>query len=605
MVMVKTSGDALLTVINDILDFSKVEAGKLELDNTDFALRDTLDDALKLFGVRAHARGLELAYSVAADVPDHLVGDPARLRQVVLNLVGNALKFTDWGEVILRVAAESAEGSEVRLHFAVSDTGCGIPAEKRRLIFDPFTQADGSVTRRHGGTGLGLTISARLVELMGGRIWVDSEVGKGSTFHFTVAFGRVPHADSKVRRAFSYPLAGTRVLVVDDNATNRLILEAMLRGWSMVPVAVADGQTALVELEKAALAGAPYPLVLLDSLMPGMSGFDVATQIRARPYLVGVSVMMLTSEDVSGHARHCQELGVAAYLIKPIKQAELRRSIEDVLGAVGAAPAALASIGKAVPAAPAPRRSLRILLAEDNPINQQLAVSLLQKQGHSVTVASDGRQAVVAWESESFDVVLMDVQMPEMDGFEATAAIRGRERLTGRHTPIIAMTAHAMRGDEERCLQAGMDGYLAKPVRANDLIGALQSLVSSPEAADHATPAPAGKPFDRAAALAAAEGDQEVLCHMAQLFDKQAPVLCDQLRQAIREGCHATLRRVAHTLKGSLGSLGAEQAWSLAQALEQQGEKGDLAGCQELYQQLEDEVDRVQAVLAQIMGVAV
>jgi len=392
---------------------------------------------------------------------------------------------------------------------------------------------------------------------------------------------------------------------VDDNATNRFILEAMLRSWSMVPVLAADGETALAELERIAQAGTPYPLVLLDSMMPGMSGFDLAARIRERPHLVGVAIMMLTSEDVLGHAARCRALGVAAYLIKPIKQSELRRAIEVVLGTVGNAVPGPEPTGNVVDSRsgqPA-TRSLRVLLAEDNAINQHLAVSLLRKQGHTVTVAADGRRAVQAWESESFDVVLMDVQMPEMDGFEATAAIRSREGSTGRHTPIIAMTAHAMQGDRERCLAAGMDDYIPKPVRSHDLAQAIARMFAAPGAESTGTTEKLNPEFDRNAALAAAEGDEELLQRMARLFEDQSPVLLEQVRRALHEDDGKALCRAAHTLKGSLGSVGATSAWEATQELEHRGASGDVVHARAAYRNLEQEIAKVLAVLAEFTRV--
>jgi two-component system, sensor histidine kinase and response regulator len=533
-------------------------------------------------------------------VPDRLVGDPGRLRQVAINLVGNAIKFTDKGEVVLRVEPEAVADSTVSLHFAISDTGSGIPAEKLQTIFEPFTQADGSATRRHGGTGLGLTISARLVELMGGRLWVESQVGRGSTFHFTASFVRNKQSTPSVRFTCSYPLAGMHVLIVDDNATNRLILTAVLSGWSMKPSAVDSGAAALVELQRMARTGSPYPLVLVDGMMPGMSGFELVGLIKKRPDLGGMTVMMLTSDDVSGHAARCRELGVAAYLIKPIKQAELRRSIEEVLSSKD-------TIAASVPAVPQPQQAagpaLHFLLAEDNLINQQLAVRFLEKQGHRVTVVGDGREAVAAWQAQPFDMVLMDVQMPEMDGFEATAAIRAAEQGTGRHTTIVALTAHALRGDEQRCLNAGMDGYLSKPIRSQDLAAAIARLAPPPPSSD-SLPA-AGEPqaeeevYGLGKALQAAEEDHELLQKMAECFEHQAPVLLEQIRLALQEGNPDAVRRAAHTLKGSAGSLGAKRAWSAAEALEQLKDHGDLARSEDLYRGLADEVERVRIVLVE------
>jgi len=467
---VKISADALITVINDILDFSKIEAGKLEFESTPYDVRDCISNALKTISVRADEKGLELLCEVAADVPDAVVGDSSRLRQILLNLVGNAIKFTEEGEVAVTVAREQGTGSGCLLRFTVADTGIGIPPEKQKSIFDAFSQADASTTRKYGGTGLGLTISTRLVQMMNGRIWVESEVGTGTKFHFTLEVGV---ADPKtVQVGTPAPpelLRGVKTLIVDDNRTNRRILEGMLVRWEMRPSQAESGEAALQELLGAYRAGTPYEVILTDMHMPHMDGFGLIERIRQHPELSAATIMMLTSAGHRGDAARCQALGVSAYLLKPIRQSELREAIARVLGA--------AELDGPIPLitrfslsdAQEPGTRLRILLAEDNPVNQRLAVRLLEKRGHRVIVASNGQEAVAALDAAAIDLVMMDVQMPVMDGFEATAAIREKETGTGRHLPIVALTAHAMKGDRERCLDAGMDGYLAKPIRAEEL----------------------------------------------------------------------------------------------------------------------------------------
>jgi signal transduction histidine kinase/CheY-like chemotaxis protein/HAMP domain-containing protein len=467
---VKTSSDTLLTVINDILDFSKIEAGKIDLEAVDFNLRETMESTLKTVALRADEKGLELLCEVAAEVPELVRGDSTRLRQIVLNLVGNAIKFTEKGEVAVRTAVESKENSELLLHFTVSDTGIGIPEDKRELIFAPFSQADTSTTRKYGGTGLGLTISTRLVEMMGGRIWVESEVGRGSQFHFTAKLGIADPKEIKIGTiAPPEVLRGVRVLVVDDNKTNRRILEGMLTRWEMKSTLVEDGEAALEQLSAAREAGAPFGLILTDMHMPKMNGFELIEKIRERPELSTATIMMLTSAGHRGDAARCQELGIAAYLLKPIRQSELREAIARVLGARPQDGAIPLITRFSVQDAREPDAFLRILLAEDNLVNQRLAVRLLEKRGHYVAVAANGLEALAALEKESFHLVFMDVQMPEMDGLEATAAIREREKLSGLHQPIIALTAHAMKGDREKCLAGGMDGYLTKPIRSQEL----------------------------------------------------------------------------------------------------------------------------------------
>jgi PAS domain S-box-containing protein len=467
---VKMSADSLLVVINDILDFSKIEAGKIDLEAVDFDLRDCLELALKTLALRADEKGLELLCEVAAEVPPVVRGDSTRLRQVVINLVGNAIKFTADGEVAVKVQVEARDGHDCILRLTVSDTGIGIPEEKHELIFAPFSQADTSTTRKYGGTGLGLTISTRLVEMMGGRIWVESEVGKGSQFHFTTRVGVADAKEIKVGTiAPPEILRGVKVLVVDDNRTNRRILEGMLRRWEMKSTPVESGEEALAQLSAAREAQEPFRLILTDMHMPGMDGFALIERIRQKPELATATIMMLTSAGHRGDAARCQELGVAAYLLKPIRQSELREAIARVLGASEQDGAIPLVTRFSLQDARDPSAFLRILLAEDNAVNQRLAVRLLEKRGHHVVVAGNGREALEALGKASFDLVLMDVQMPEMDGMEATAAIREKEKDSGFHQPIIALTAHAMKGDREKCLGSGMDGYLTKPIRPPEL----------------------------------------------------------------------------------------------------------------------------------------
>jgi PAS domain S-box-containing protein len=603
--LVKSSADALLTVINDILDFSKIEAGKLDLDPVPFHLPDAVGDALKTLALRAHSKGLELTCDVRPDVPELAVGDAGRIRQVLTNLVGNAIKFTDRGEVGVRVERVSFEGGRHRLRFTVSDTGIGIPADKLEAVFKPFEQADGSTTRKYGGTGLGLTISTRLVELMGGRIWAESEVGRGSRFHFEAVLDR---ATGSVERAAVRPvdLTGMSVLVIDDNATNRRVLEETVRRWGAVPTSADGGPAGLAELRRAAAAGDPYRLVLLDAMMPDMDGFAVAGEIGREAGLARPTVMMLTSADRKGDAARCRELGMAAYLVKPVKPAELNLAIA---AALPAAPKAVTPDTPAAAAEPAVR-PLRVLLAEDNPVNQRYAVRLLEKLGHAVTVANHGAEAVAHWERRPFDLVLMDVQMPEMDGFEATAAIRERELGAARRTPIVAMTAHAMKGDRERCIANGMDDYTSKPVQRADLLRVLAwaaDLLPPDDVAPAAdvTPPPAKAldldgppPLDRAAAVAELGDDEELFAELAGLFRADAGKLLGEVRRGIAAGDAGTVRRAAHGLKGSAGCVGGRPASAAAHRLEQLAAAGDLAGAGDAVAALETEIDRLTAALA-------
>lgn len=471
--LVRFSAESLLSIINDILDFSKIEAGKLELEAIPFDLRESLGETMKSLSIRAHQKGLELIYDVQPDVPEALIGDPGRIRQVLVNLVGNSIKFTEQGEVFINVEEESNEDAITCLHFTVKDTGVGIPKEKQEKIFEAFSQADGSMARRYGGTGLGLTICTRLVTMMGGAIWVESQPSKGSTFHFTV---RMAVQDKRSLGPVALQpehLRDLHALIVDDNFTNRRVLTGMLTRWGMRPTAAEGGRAALQALEVAKSTGRPFPLILLDGQMPEMDGFTLAERIKKDPDLVGATIMMLTSAGHLGDAARCRELGISAYLVKPIRQGELLQGICNVLNLSTQKEAPLVT-----------RHTLReeknrsrVLLAEDNAVNQMLAVRLLEKRGYIVSIAGNGRAAVAALEKEAFDVVLMDVQMPEMDGFKATAAIRESERSTGRHTPIVAMTAHALKGDEERCLSAGMDAYISKPIRTNELFATIEKVL--------------------------------------------------------------------------------------------------------------------------------
>jgi PAS domain S-box-containing protein len=467
--LVKSSADSLLTIINDILDFSKIEAGRLELESIEFNLRDCIALSIRTLAFRAHQNGLELTCDIRPEVPERVVGDLNRLRQIIINLIGNAIKFTGRGEVGLRIAVDSRTPDELRLHFVVTDTGVGIAPEKQKLIFDAFSQADGSTARKFGGTGLGLTISSRLVELMGGKIWVESALGHGSSFHFTAGLGEGKEVMETLPGAVPVQLAGLRALVVDDSTTNCRVLGEMLRCIGMRPTLAESGIAALQCLKKDQGA---FALILTDLNMPDMDGFTLIEQLRQSPELAGkAKVILLPSAGQRGEAARCQELGVDAYLTKPVSQSELFEAISRVLGASGSQPDSAAPVRRqTVPKA----TRLRVLLAEDNAVNQKIASRLLEKEGHHVTVAPDGRQALAALDRENFDLVLMDVQMPEMDGFETTAAIRSRERHAGKRLPIIAMTAHAMQGDRERCLAAGMDNYIAKPIRARELIELLE-----------------------------------------------------------------------------------------------------------------------------------
>ena len=607
--MVRESGESLLAVINDVLDFSKIEAGKLDLERAPFDLRERLGDTMKLLALRAHAKGLELACQIRPEVPDRLIGDAGRLRQIVVNLVGNAVKFTDAGEVVLDVDRQAGSGDEVVLHFAVVDTGIGIPKEKRDDIFNAFEQADNSPKRRFGGTGLGLVISSRLVEAMDGRIWVESEVDRGSTFHFTARFGVEAGEAADARPDRRGIVGDTQVLVVDDNDTNRRILEEMLRNWGMKPVAVARAEEALQRMLEAQTAGEPYRVVLTDSDMPGTDGFLFAEQINRETDFGGNVIMMLTTGDRQGDITRCEQLGIAAYLPKPVKQSELLDAVSTALGLTTAEDEA----PEALTADPSDRLPpLEILLAEDSLVNQKLVVGLLQKHGHTVVAVNDGREAIAALESQVFDLVLMDVQMPEMDGFEATTVIRAKEKRHGGHVPIIAMTAHAMKGDRERCLEAGMDEYVAKPIRAKEVFEAIAAVVTAsqkPGAASSAPEAPALEPAaaesqgaasespDWSVALKAVRGNRDLLKTLVETVLAELPQMTAAVREAIARGDAAELNLAAHTLKGSIRYFGSTPAARHAAALEQCGQEDRLDDVEPSLSALEEALQRLRSAL--------
>ncbi|HEX6212419.1 MAG TPA: response regulator, partial [Methylomirabilota bacterium] len=581
------SAEDLLRILNDLLDQAKIEAGRLELERAPFSLREALGETIQALAPRAHRKQLELALHVDPDTPDRLVGDRLRLGQILLNLIGNAIKFTERGEIVVRVSA-SPDGEDQLLHVAVSDTGPGIPREKQADIFQAFTQADTSTARRFGGTGLGLTISSQLAVLMGGRLRVESTPGHGATFSFTARLGTYDGPGER-EDARAVDLEGLPVLIVDDNATNREILEEMLSRWRMKPVVTADGETAL-----AALAGSPerFPLVLVDAEMPGMDGFAVARRIKDDPALADATIMMLSSRDFAGEADRCRALGVAAYLQKPVKQSELLDAIIRTLGTARARPMPVAARA----ARPSLPEDLEILLAEDNEVNQELAIAMLERQGHRVILARTGAEAVALWEKGAFDVILMDVQMPEMDGLEATRRIREQERVRGTRTPIVAVTAHAMEGDRRRCLEAGTDEYVSKPLRLENLLQAIAAVVARGPAA-HARPASQASP-EEAAVLGMTGGDRALFERVVSLFVEQYPGLLDEIRTAIASNDLPTAARTAHKLAGSLSALAAPHGVAAARRVEERARERDASALPAAFAALEQEVRRVAAVLS-------
>ncbi|HEY4235382.1 MAG TPA: response regulator [Lacipirellulaceae bacterium] len=623
--LVRVSAESLLQLVNDVLDFSKIEAGKLELDAAEFPLQSTLSDLVKSLGVRAQEKSLELVCHIGPGIPDNLIGDPLRVRQVLMNLIGNAIKFTDRGEIEVKVDSERVDDQQVRLHFSVRDTGMGISPEQQRRIFEAFTQADGSSTRRFGGTGLGLAISTRLVTLMSGHIWVESEPGKGSTFHFTALFRLC--GKKLAKPAADVSLQGLRVLIVDDNAANRRILEEAVRGWEMVPTSVDNGKAAVAALQQAATSGPPLALVLLDAMMPGMDGFEVAQQIQSMQELVQPIAMMLSSADCDADAARCRTLGIASYLRKPVVASELREAIVKALGREPRAPA-LPPLSPLATNDPAGRK-LNILLAEDNPINQRVAIGMLEKRGHSVMPVNNGREALQALACEQFDLVFMDVQMPEMDGLKATAEIRRQEEKTGAHVPIVAMTAHVMKGDRERCMEAGMDDYLAKPVEpkllqevltrwaitarggdsnpvnvsANQRAGRSAAKLKDDANMRKSTPKVPTEDttvFDLSALRARVEDDLDLLAEMVELFLESSPRMVTDIESAIAAGDVERLGNAAHTLKGVLRNMCASASADAALELETIGKRGDFARADQSLIGLKHDITQLQSVLTDV-----
>ena len=576
---VKTSADSLLTILNDILDFSKIESRKLELELIPFSLRELVVQTVKPLALKADQKGIELLYEVHPDVPEGVVSDPGRLRQVLSNLIGNAIKFTERGHIILEVQQEARRAGCTMLHFKITDTGIGIAREKHATVFEAFNQADGSTTRRFGGTGLGLTISATLVQMMGGRIWLEGEPGLGSTFHFSVAVDVA--SIEQAQRPSAAALVGLPVLVVDDNSFNRRILQAQLKRWHARPTCVASGQTAMHTLRNGVEAGTPFKLVLLDANMPGMDGFGVAEQIAANPELAGVTLMMLTSSGQYGDAARARKLGVSAYLTKPVDTEGLHRAISTAL----ASTAATESIVDASSTARA-ARPLRILLAEDNIVNQRVAGAVLTKRGHHVIVANNGVEALAMLETTTVDLILMDVQMPLMGGFEATAEIRRREQQSGEHIRIVAMTAHAMTGDRERCLASGMDGYLSKPIDRAVLLATVEHATgASPAVADEMAPVPM-LAVDREMLMDRVGGDEELFREIVELFLVDCPIRVAAIDAAVTSGDPEKIRLAAHALKGSAGNLSAISLMSAARTLERMGIEKRLAAAPTALRQL-------------------
>ncbi len=601
---VKLSADSLLGVINDILDFSKIEAGKIELEELSVDIRECVEATLKTVALRADEKGLELLCDINPDLPETIASDPGRLRQIITNLVGNAIKFTDEGEVSVTLRSAYSVEAGPLLHVTVADTGIGIAPEKIDKIFESFNQADTSTTRHYGGTGLGLTISRRLIEIMGGRIWVESQVGRGSQFHFEVPLKEATRSNpcSEVLST-TQGLAGVKVLIIDDNRTNRRILEGLLAQWGMNATSAADGESALQKLEEAKSSGEPFRLILTDMHMPKMDGFMVVQELQKGSQGSAATVMMLSSGGHRGDAAKCQELGIAAYLLKPVRRTELQEAIARALGTHAEEVHAPMITKESLQAERPSKDFLNILLAEDNEVNQKLAIRLLEKRGHTVAVAHNGRQAVQAVGARAYDLVLMDIQMPEMDGIEATNAIRDQERGTDRHQPIVAMTALVMKGDRERCLDAKMNGYLSKPIRPQELDAVLEAYTKhkrdnapSPVLAS----APAEAAIDLPDLLERVDQDFVFIAELTEVLREDCPRKLAIIRDCLEAADAQGLKRAAHGLKGALSNLSAKPAAAIAAKLEALGTAESLTAAHTLIPQLTSEITRALETLSSV-----
>jgi signal transduction histidine kinase/CheY-like chemotaxis protein len=612
---VRTSADALLDIINDILDFSKIEAGRMVLETADFDVRQTVEGVGQLLAERAHSKGLELTLRVDGDVATEVIGDPGRLRQILINLIGNAIKFTPQGEVAVRVSAVEQHPEASVLRFEVRDTGIGVSPEARARIFEAFTQADESMTRRYGGTGLGLAIARQLTEMMGGSLGLESEPGKGSTFHFTARFGR--HATAPPTSPPRASLRGLRVAIVDDNDTNREVLMHQVRAWGMREGCAADGPAALELLRAAAARGEPFDIAILDMMMPGMTGLDLARAVKADPAIAPLHMVILTSIGLRGDALDARRAGVAGYLAKPVRQSELYDCIATVIGRREHETALVTRHSLSEARA---RFQARVLLVEDNEVNRDVERAMLEILGCSVEAAVNGVEALDRLEGSAYDLVLMDCQMPEMDGFEATAAIRRREAESQgpRRAVIIALTAHALKEDRDRCLAAGMDDYLSKPLRKEDLEACLdrwcrprkdEAVASGPARTPH-TPSPTAAIEDDAVDTKVLEqlrllqraGAPDIVKKTVHTFLRSSRLLMSDLHESLGRGDAPVARRAAHSLKSSSAVVGAARLSALCQELEALGKENALAAAAERLAKLDHEYGRVRRALEASWG---
>ncbi len=611
--MVKSSTDSLLSVINDILDFSKIEAGRLDLEDIEFKLRDSIGDTLKILGLRAHGKGLELACSVSPEAPELVRGDPGRVRQIIVNLVGNAIKFTVKGEVVVNIDVKEQSDDDVLLHFSIRDTGIGIPEGRVKRIFDPFTQVDGSVTRKYGGTGLGLAISRELILMMGGEIWVESEEGKGSVFHFTARLGMKQISEEERLPVDIVNMRELSVLVVDDNATNRQILKEMLERWEMFPTVVEDGLAALESIESCRGEGKAFDLILSDVHMPEISGFTLVKRIKESLQGEIPPVILLTSSGQRGDAEKCRDLGISAYLMKPVKQSEMMDAIVTIFGKKG--------VTEETPLITRHqlrenRENFNILLAEDNMINQEAVKRMLARYGHTITIANNGKEVLLLLENNNFDLILMDVQMPEMDGFQTTAIIRDPlSNVMDPTIPIIAMTAHAMKGDREKCLEAGMDDYIAKPIRRDTLFEVLnregkkrknrKASSAFAKVSPHLKNGETGTPdniFDRGAAINRVDGDIEGLTDIAGLFLERSQEMLGRIGDAIKKGDLKEAGMAAHSIKGTVSLFFAERSKNAAIEVEEMANRGEMSNLGPAFERLQNEIKLLSEALGEMLG---
>ena len=597
-----SSADSLLTIINDILDYSKIEAGKLDYETLDFDLRTMVEDAADMLRIRANPKGLDLACLIQHDVPSLLIGDPGRLRQVLLNLADNAVKFTQKGEVLLRISLEEESDAQATLRFAIKDTGIGIPKDRMNRLFQSFSQVDASTTRKYGGTGLGLAISKNIVEKMGGRIGVESEEGKGSTFWFTAVFAKQP-VGRKASPGVFEDIRGRRILVVDDNATNRLVLREQLYSWGCLPHEACSGKETLEKLRAAVKAGDPFLVALLDMEMPEMDGATLGREIKEDADLRPTILILLSSSGRRGDAKRMEEIGFAAYLTKPVKSAQLRDCLALAIGSKSSTAG-----GPSVPiitrhsVVEARKQKVRLLLAEDNITNQKVALKILEKAGYRAEAVFNGLEVLAALEKSPYDLILMDVQMPEMDGFEATGAIRRREKEKGGHMPVVAMTAHAMKGDRERCLEAGMDDYLSKPIQPKELIEVIERQLKGTRPAEMEMPpseqAEEAEVFDQKILLERLDGDEEIFKEIIVTFLEDAPNQVEKLKKALQEGDANRVERQAHLLKGAALNIGGNGLQAAARELEVAGKEGDLTKAQSLVATFDQEFEKLKSALA-------